>query len=309
MTALRLGACLAPDEERLYRALLDEPGTAGQLARRLGWARPAVDDVAHRLARTAFITTSSDGTLTPYDPELAVHLAAARRERSLRGALADLHTLRTSMGRHPLAPRDQRLHDARAVTVITATEAAARRGDIAALAATDLRRLVTGHAAAHQHGTAERRRVIYRRELFDNDQLRRHALHAQAQGEHVALVPEPLTNLVIADDTIALVELGDLGALVVHAAPLLTLLCHYYDLLWDNAFHLTRPRPECRWHLAEEDHQLLALLALGLKDQTIARHLGIGLRSVVRRIGILERTFNVETRFQLGAQATKRALL
>jgi DNA-binding NarL/FixJ family response regulator len=54
------------------------------------------------------------------------------------------------------------------------------------------------------------------------------------------------------------------------------------------------------------DAALLGLLAAGLTDESIARALEVGLRTVQRRIHDLMRELNVMTRFQLGLAARDR---
>jgi sugar-specific transcriptional regulator TrmB/DNA-binding CsgD family transcriptional regulator len=60
---------------------------------------------------------------------------------------------------------------------------------------------------------------------------------------------------------------------------------------------------------AAEDRRLLALLAAGLKDDAIARQLGTSPRSLRRRLRHLLDELNAETRFQAGAQASRRGLV
>ncbi|MFI6735480.1 TrmB family transcriptional regulator [Nonomuraea sp. NPDC050451] len=61
--------------------------------------------------------------------------------------------------------------------------------------------------------------------------------------------------------------------------------------------------------LSLEDRRLLALLAAGLKDDAIARQLGTSPRTLRRRLRHLLDELNAETRFQAGAQASRRGLV
>ena len=61
--------------------------------------------------------------------------------------------------------------------------------------------------------------------------------------------------------------------------------------------------------LSEADRQVLALLATGLTDERIAAHLGLGLRTVQRRVrGLMDR-LGAGNRFQAGLQAARTGLL
>ncbi|MFI7130057.1 TrmB family transcriptional regulator [Nonomuraea sp. NPDC050153] len=61
--------------------------------------------------------------------------------------------------------------------------------------------------------------------------------------------------------------------------------------------------------LGLDDRRLLALLAAGLKDDAIARQLGTSPRTLRRRLRHLLDELNAETRFQAGAQASRRGLV
>ena len=60
---------------------------------------------------------------------------------------------------------------------------------------------------------------------------------------------------------------------------------------------------------ARPDEQLLALLAAGLKDEAIARQLGVSLRTVHRRTSQLLDGVGARTRFQAGLRAAQLGLL
>ena len=67
---------------------------------------------------------------------------------------------------------------------------------------------------------------------------------------------------------------------------------------WFN--HVWSATP-ARDHGAPVDQRIVDLLALGYKDEAIARHLGVALRTVRRRVAALMDDYQVHTRFQLGA--------
>ncbi|MGI5418904.1 LuxR C-terminal-related transcriptional regulator [Actinomadura luteofluorescens] len=61
--------------------------------------------------------------------------------------------------------------------------------------------------------------------------------------------------------------------------------------------------------MSEADRHLLTLLAAGLKDEAVARHTGMGARTVSRHVARLLRTLNARTRFQAGVHAARRGLV
>ncbi len=57
------------------------------------------------------------------------------------------------------------------------------------------------------------------------------------------------------------------------------------------------------------DRQILTLMASGATDDVIARRLGLGRRTVVRRVSVLLAGLGATTRFQAGVQAARRGWL
>ena len=70
----------------------------------------------------------------------------------------------------------------------------------------------------------------------------------------------------------------------------------------------TEPRHKSSAPPAEDAH-LLALMAAGLKDEVVARQLGLSLRTVRRRIAHLMDELDADTRFQAGLEASRRGWL
>lgn len=301
-------------EARVYRTLLDLPDSdAAALAWRLDSPPPAVERHLRGLARRGF--TLSGGEPACYravDPALALHRSARHREHALlrelvgvgrvTAALPDVARAMTSdrRRRHQLTPP---------VTVLDPTDVPRISTDLAATASTSLRRIITridtGEPASS--GAVERR-TLYRRALLDDDTTFDRARRDVLRGADVRLLPDPAIDLIAIDDHTAMLSGADL-ALILHPSPLLDLALRYFDHAFDRAIPLGEPGDtEATWRIADDDRELLRLLSAGLKDQAIARHLGIGLRTVVRRIGNLARNLDAETRFQLGVQARTRGL-
>jgi DNA-binding CsgD family transcriptional regulator len=163
-------------------------------------------------------------------------------------------------------------------------------------------------------------RALYDRSLLSlghEDRIRRY----QAAGEQARVATGLPTKLAIADRRVALLPLhreglpAD-GAIVVHASPLLDSLVSLFELVWRRATPVALGRhvgsegsEDDDDAITEADRRLLSMLAAGMKDEAIARQLGVNVRTVVRRVARLMQELGADTRFQAGLQAARRQLL
>lgn len=103
------------------------------------------------------------------------------------------------------------------------------------------------------------------------------------------------------------------GAIVVHPCSLLDLLLYVFDRLWQPATPLTpdgaglsEPDPA---DPSTEARRLLPLLASGMTDEAISRHVGWSYRTTRRRLAALLDALGADTRFQAGLFAARRGWL
>lgn len=137
-------------------------------------------------------------------------------------------------------------------------------------------------------------------------------------GEEAKVLPDVPLKLSIVDRKIARMFLStdepdiETGALTVRAAPIIDALVVLFESLWQRAIPISSvlsaeiPTPEKEGAPTEADRKLLTLLAAGLKDEAIARHMQITTRSLRRRMGRLMVDLNARSRFQAGVQAASR---
>lgn len=129
--------------------------------------------------------------------------------------------------------------------------------------------------------------------------------------------PNAPMKLFIVDRRIALLsavyaDTGPPGSMFVHRSTLLDALAGYFDLIWSQAVPLTLDGERAATNtspLSTEDQVLLTLLLAGFTDQAIAARLGVGHRSVQRRVRALMDLAGVDTRVQLGWHAHRNAWL
>ena len=100
---------------------------------------------------------------------------------------------------------------------------------------------------------------------------------------------------------------GPYGTAVLCWQPGIVAVCReWFEELWSHGVGPPEPgQPSDRRSRA----QLLDLLVRGVKDERIARTLGVSLRTVRRRIAALHAELGVDSRFQAGAEAVRRGWL
>ena len=142
------------------------------------------------------------------------------------------------------------------------------------------------------------------------------ARHDAALGERARVLENPPAKLVIVDDEMALIPLrdGEPGiTALIRPSTLLDILIGVFATCWEQATPLRfddEPAAPDVWpRLSDADRHLLTLLAAGLKDDALARHTGMGSRTVSRHVARLLRTLGARTRFQAGVHAARRGLV
>ncbi|MCK8677404.1 helix-turn-helix domain-containing protein [Streptomyces lichenis] len=131
-------------------------------------------------------------------------------------------------------------------------------------------------------------------------------------GPGVRMAAEVPVRLLIVDRRTALLppaqpEDPAAGALLVRDGPLRAALLGLFDTAWERA---APPDPAPGdGALTGPERELLALLAAGLKDEAIARRLGVHVHTARRRISRLLEALDARTRFQAGARASVRGWL
>lgn len=162
---------------------------------------------------------------------------------------------------------------------------------------------------AEAMATGRRSRAIYpARALTEAPE----ALRVRARlGEQVRMISEVPTRMFILGDSHAVlpepIGFTDEPRVHVRQRSVVAALTMWFESLWDRA----APMPELEAGRVSADGRqfLLEQLMAGTTDEVIARKLGIGLRTVRRRIAALMIELGVDTRFQAGVEAVRRGWL
>lgn len=119
-------------------------------------------------------------------------------------------------------------------------------------------------------------------------------------------------RLLVADRAIAMLPMQpegapDVGALLVHASPLLDMLVDLFETYWEVSSPLLPGlATDGVDSLPRTDATILSLFHAGLTDRAVASQLGLSMRTVQRRVRELMDRAGVDTRFRLGVEAVRR---
>ncbi|MCZ7458025.1 helix-turn-helix domain-containing protein [Streptomyces sp. WMMC940] len=330
---------LGATEERAYEALLEERAEgAEELAVHLRLPRDEVDAALDRLVEHGLaLPPRGGGTLPrPAAPAAAIRTLIHRRQAELHMKSAELERLRMTAdqlaGRltagAPAVPGS-------GIEVITGQRAIRERADdLLASAEREVVVLDRPPYVKGRPGFGTFRlpgpgieglldRGVSVRAVLDRDGLaapeRIRTLKALVErGLRARVAPAVPTRLIAVDRRTALLPPGDAAdprasALVVGDALVRHALVPLFETVWDRAAPpggaLPPEPPPPGGALPAEQKELLALLAAGLKDEAIARRLGVHVHTARRRISRLLESLGAETRFQAGARATLRGWL
>ncbi|WP_211253540.1 helix-turn-helix transcriptional regulator [Knoellia subterranea] len=137
----------------------------------------------------------------------------------------------------------------------------------------------------------------------------------RADGIDVRLTPHLAFSVLAVDRSVAVIDISHLepgggGSLYVQQRQLASALMDMCIGLYALSTPLPRtPSGPALRRLTERDGQILALLAAGASDLTIARQLTISQRTVERRVRMIMDELGATTRFQAGTNAVRRGFL
>jgi len=161
----------------------------------------------------------------------------------------------------------------------------------------------------HQLSKGRRMRALYPAEVVDDPARLDYVRFWDAAGEEIRLTAQRLPLAAVFGDQVAVLGTEWVGIdgsrVLVRSRPVVALTRAYLELVW------ARARPFAGAGAGEPvdgTARIVELLALGAKDETIARHLGVSLRTARRRIAELMDELGATTRFQAGLEAGRRGL-
>ncbi|WP_441247949.1 helix-turn-helix domain-containing protein [Kitasatospora sp. McL0602] len=145
-----------------------------------------------------------------------------------------------------------------------------------------------------------RMRNLYQHVTRFDQATRANAEQLIAAGAEIRTLTDVLPQMIVIDAELAFLPAGPDGALLVREPSLLAFLTRTFERDWENATPFTLG-PQAAHDISEDLKQnILLLLSNGLKDEAIARRLGISLRTCRRHISELLEALGADSRFQAG---------
>lgn len=323
---------LDPAAERVYQELVTSgPGSASALAERTGQPDAEIRAALGRLAELGLITkqVGAHERYAAAPPAVALGALLAEQRHALYRAELGLASLAEA---YRSASADSSARDL--VEVLIGAHAVRHRfeqiqmsakSELHLMSETTHEVVASGESVAEEQAISRgvRYHVVIERAMLDFpgafEGVTAHMKHQQL----VRVVEQVPTKLAIADRSVALLPLsdganpdgGEPAALFVRAPGLIRLLMGLFESVWERAVPVRLVEPnvigldEPATEPTGMDLRILSLLMVGATDAAIAKQLGLGLRTVQRRVAHLMELAKVSTRLQLGWQACRRGWL
>jgi sugar-specific transcriptional regulator TrmB len=323
---------VSAEDEQVYRALLARPGaTVAVLSRQTGRSAASLRRALPRLEELGLVSrlAGQPPRLVPTRPDVAVEALVSRRQEELAQARVAAQALLAEL------PTSEHHQPEELVEIVLGKQAVAQRflqlqqGAVEEIMVLDRPPYAQD---PQEHNPAEpealrkgvRVRGIYAAEALEIPGALALVQEAIAAGEEARIGTDVPTKLAIADRKLAILPLTPSqpeivhSALIVHASTLLDALVGLFEMLWrvavplpaldglgsvgEAGLDLAPSTPDG----ANPDPQLVTLLTAGLKDEAIARQLGVSLRTVHRRTSRIMQELGARTRFQAGLHVARR---
>lgn len=153
-------------------------------------------------------------------------------------------------------------------------------------------------------------RGLYPSDIVEDPDRLAYVRHWARAGEQVRVTNTLPSQVAVFGGEVALVSSdwadgSSSGRILVRAPALVALVADLFERYWDRAMPLASTVAGGR----DERAEILEALMLGAKDETVARAMGMSLRTVRRRVADLMDELGATTRFQAGMEAVRRGLL
>lgn len=327
---------MGDQEHRLLRLMLTEPAITPECAGRLlGISEDELASTLGQLTRIGLVRrVEQDGESLTAMPGTVLAQMIAQLKNESRARILQLETigetlsvlnasLMRSQAKAHVLPHISRLNGERQISVALEDAAACARWEVLSMhSGSPLPPAVLKESMRRSHEMIGRGVAIRSMHLTAmlNIPFRRTQLEElQDAGAQVRVAPVLPFRLIIADRVVAYIPGGvetdpnKMTALEVRDPGMIDLLLSVFEFCWvhGDAAPLIASQAGAELDEALDSRELCALRMLGhgLKDDAIARSLGISSRTLRRMMTEVMHELQADSRFQAGAHAMARGLL
>jgi DNA-binding CsgD family transcriptional regulator/sugar-specific transcriptional regulator TrmB len=155
-------------------------------------------------------------------------------------------------------------------------------------------------------------RTLYHHTARFNGPSQSYVAMASALGAEYRTAHELFGRLIVFDREVAFIpEMSEIwGAVLIREPSVVRYLCEIFEQTWTQAEPFSEAAADGLEAVSKDiDRTIVRLLAAGLKDESIARRLGMSLRTARRHIADIMESLGAESRFQAGVLMSARGLL
>ncbi|MGW1162945.1 LuxR C-terminal-related transcriptional regulator [Streptomyces sp. NPDC002513] len=302
--------------------------SSSEAADELGLSEQAAADSLKRLIVARLVYPSPDDPSAGFAvaPEAALHHLSAPIEADIRELQDQLTLVHQELDRFTAPFHQSKNPTSRTIEVIdNLHEVRAALAQTAKRCSTEMISCQPGgnarvpeamrEAMTRDHELLERGvkiRTLYHHTARFNAASQEYVATASALGAQYRTAHSLFGRLIVFDRETAFIPVQDAswGAVVIREPNTVAYLCGLFEQAWDLATPFADAASQGLEQVSRETHTtILRLLAAGLKDDTIARRLGMSLRTVRRHIADILEGLDATSRFQAGAAAARLGLL
>jgi DNA-binding CsgD family transcriptional regulator len=310
---------------RVFFVALQHPEPSRSLLIAQGMPTEAVDRALSALGDQGLVRLHPGGSVEVIPPDISLPSLALQYERRAREArsaaheLAQLYFAARSSSAMPEGGSIRILQSLDEVAAATAEIIASGNELVRTFRSLTPRteQVIDSPLPAHESpsvgaaGQVLEMRTVYDSAVLDLPGVLAILAARERGGESFRFTTSVPFSAVVVDEDAAVVDVSGFdpsgrGSVLVRTRPLVGALRSLADHFWDIGSPLERgtgSAPSAR------DQTILALLAAGAPDATIARQTGVSQRTVERRVRALMDQLAAGTRFQAGVQAARRGMV
>lgn len=311
---------------RAYLAVLQHPQPSRSLLVAQGMPAEHLDRALATLEHQGLVRLRAGGAIEVLPPDISLSALAAsyeQRARETRSAAHELAQIFFQVRNATSVPDPgavRILNSLDEIAAATADIVAAGNDHVRSFRSLSPRTVAVFESPQHSHeqpttgllGKTLTPTTVYDTQVLELDGALETLSARERGGERFRFTSGVPFSAVIVDDVAAVVDVSafdesGFGSALIRARSMVLALTALYDHLWD----LGSPLQHGSGRTAGErrDQTILALLAAGASDVTIARQTGVSQRTVERRVRSLMDQLGAGTRFQAGVQAARRGLI